>query len=66
MEKMILSPNIRLALAINFSGYVFTEMFTKNKNLDYSDSFLNKDKNTPFTLKVLNNEIKMVKMTNIF
>lgn len=34
--------------------------------MDYSDSFLNKDKNTPFTLKVLNNEIKMVKMTNIF
>lgn len=38
----------------------------KIKILDYSDSFLNKDKNTPFTLKVLNNDIKMVKMTNIF
>lgn len=51
---------------INFSGYVVMEMFIKNKNLDYSDFFLNKDKNILFILKVFNNEIKMVKMINIF
>lgn len=63
---MILLLNIWLVLVVNFSGYVVMEMFIKNKNLDYSDFFLNKDKNILFILKVFNNEIKMVKMINIF